>query len=45
MDVVAIVVGLLILLWCFVGPLVGYTLRDRGWHFRSPLARGEEDEL
>jgi len=44
MDLVAAVIGGFVLVWMFVGPLVGYTIRDRGWRFRSPFARSTEDD-
>lgn len=47
MDVVATAIGVVVLVWIFLGPLVGYTLAARGWRLRSPLARqsDEGDEL
>jgi hypothetical protein len=44
MDVIATVIGVLVLIWMFAGPLVGYTLAVRGWRFRSPLVRDEESD-
>lgn len=44
MSTLATVVGFLMLAWMFVGPLVGYAIRDRGWRIRSPLARSDEEE-
>jgi hypothetical protein len=43
MDAIATVVGLLVLIWIFLGPMVGYALAVRGWRFRSPLTRDTED--
>jgi hypothetical protein len=46
MDAIATIFGVLVLIWIFVGPLVGYALAVRGWRFRSPLTRDmEEAEL
>lgn len=46
MDLIATAIGVLVLVWIFVGPLVGYSLAVRGWRIRSPLAREhEESEL
>lgn len=44
MDLVATIVGIIVLLWIFIGPLVGYTLAVRGWRFQSPIVRGHEEE-
>lgn len=44
MDVVATIIGIAMLLWMFIGPLVGYTLAVRGWRFQSPLVRGHDTE-
>lgn len=41
MDMLALVIGLMVMVWLFVGPLVGYALAVRGWRFRSPLTRDE----
>ena len=44
MDLVALIVGVLVLLWIFIGPLVGYTLAVRGWRIQSPLTREPDHE-
>jgi len=44
MDLVAMVIGIAVLLWIFIGPLVGYTLAVRGWRIQSPIVRGHEEE-
>lgn len=43
MDLVATTLGLIVLLWMFIGPLVGYVVRDRGWRFRSPFTRADDE--
>lgn len=43
MDLFATVIGFLVLIWMFAGPLVGYALAVRGWRFRSPLTRSDEE--
>lgn len=45
MDIIATVIGVIVLLWIIVGPMVGYAVAVRGWRFRSPLTRSEEDQL
>ena len=45
MDVIATVVGVVVLAWMFVGPLVGYSVAVRGWRVRSPLTRDHEEEV
>jgi hypothetical protein len=44
MDVVATVLGIVILLWIPIGPIVGYALAVRGYRFQSPIARHEEED-
>ena len=39
------IMGIAILVWCFIGPFVGYKLAVRGWRFRSPFTRSTEEEL
>ena len=41
MDLLALVIGLMVMVWMFVGPLVGYAVAVRGWRIRSPLSREE----
>lgn len=43
MDAVATGIGILVLIWLFLGPFVGYALAVRGWRFRSPLTRSDEE--
>lgn len=45
MDWVATLVGLLLLAWMFLGPLVGYALAVRGWRLRAPLTRQSDEEV
>jgi hypothetical protein len=42
MDLFANIVGIVVLLWIFIGPLVGYALAVRGWRFQSPMTRVDE---
>lgn len=44
MDLVAMIVGIVILAWIPIGPLVGYMIAVRGWRIRSPLARSTDEE-
>lgn len=44
MDLVATGIGVLVLLWMFLGPIVGYTIRDRGWKLRSPFTRSDDGD-
>lgn len=44
MELAAQIVGIGILIWCFVGPLVGYAVAIRGWRLRSPFTRDETTE-
>ena len=43
MDAVATIVGVLVLVWMFIGPLVGYALAVRGYRLRTPLTRDHGD--
>lgn len=45
MDVIATAVGVVVLAWIFVGPLVGYSVAVRGWRIRSPFTRDSEEEV
>ena len=44
MEAAATVLGVAILLWVPIGPLVGYLVAVRGWRLRSPLTRGNDEE-
>lgn len=44
MDLVATTIGLVVLAWIFIGPMVGYTLAVRGWRVRSPFTRTDDGD-
>lgn len=44
MDVVATIAGVGVLVWMFVGPLVGYSIALRGWRIRWPFTRAHDED-
>lgn len=44
METIATIVGVVILAWIPIGPIVGYVVARRGWRIRSPIVRGGGDD-
>lgn len=44
MDTMAFIVGIALLIWCFIGPLVGYAFAVRGYRIRSPFTRASDED-
>lgn len=44
MNTAATIIGIMLLIWIFVGPLVGYAVALRGWRIRSPFHRAEDED-